>query len=399
MRVAVALVALLWAASAAAQDAPPDPFTTARMRIGPLALTPGLALQDVGLDTNVFNQWDDPKSDFTATIGPRADFWVRFGKARIAGKTSLSYVYFAKYGSERSVNTDDSLRLELPLPRIRPYVGGSYLNTRARPGYEIDARARYQQQALLAGVDLPISSKVTVEMSGRRERLAFAGDAVFQGTYLQLVLDRDTDSLGGSLRYALTPLTTLVVRADRQQDRFRYSPIRNSDTLRVMPGVELSPFALISGNASVGYRQLNMLDPSIPDYRGVVANAGLAYTFRGVMRLELEARRDIDYSFDIQQPYYVLTGATLSVSQQVRGPWDVQGRLGRQQLRYISMAGVGPVAQGRIDHFTTYGGGVGYRIGRTMRLGVTVDKDRRQSPYSTRDYNALRIRTSVTYGY
>ena len=47
------LLCSLAAARARAQDAPPDPSQAARVRLGPLALSPTIALTNAGVDDNV----------------------------------------------------------------------------------------------------------------------------------------------------------------------------------------------------------------------------------------------------------------------------------------------------------------------------------------------------------
>jgi hypothetical protein len=395
----LSLALLLIAVPVFAQDEPPDPFKTARFRFGPLALNPTIGISNLGIDTNVFNEWENPKKDFTSTVAPQADFWLRLARARVVARANIGYAYFAKYKNERSVNTDSSVRLELPLLRIRPYAGVSYINTRDRPGFEIDARARHQERGLIGGVDLPVTRKATFGISARRTRTMFAGDAVFLGTYLQQVLDRDVDTLGASARYRVTPLTTLVFQADAERDRFRYSPIRNSNSLRVMPGVQFSPFALISGNAYLGYRKFDTLGPGVPSYRGLVASVGLGYTLLGMTHFSISAQRDIAYSFEILRPYYVLTGGSLTVSQHVGGSWDVQARGGAQRLEYRTFEGGETTVPGNTNHVTSYGGGVGYRVGPATRLGFNIDSYRRRSPSSLRDYQGLHAGMSVTYGF
>ena len=70
---AVAVASLLLApGSVAAQIADePDP-TTVSMRLGPLWVKPTIAVTNIGVDNNVFNQPDNlnPKSDFTFTATP-----------------------------------------------------------------------------------------------------------------------------------------------------------------------------------------------------------------------------------------------------------------------------------------------------------------------------------------
>ena len=143
----VALALTLCAAVPAfAQDVVPDPFSTARFRFGAVAFSPGITVTNLGWDTNVFNEWENPKTDFTLTLTPQTDAWLRFGPARVKVHASIGYVYFADYYKERSWNTDDSIRFEVPLIHFRPYAGYSYLYIRDRPGFEEIGRASCRER-------------------------------------------------------------------------------------------------------------------------------------------------------------------------------------------------------------------------------------------------------------
>ena len=52
----------------------------------------------------------------------------------------------------------------------------------------------------------------------------------------------------------------------------------------------------------------------------------------------------------------------------------------------------------RVDHIKTYGAGVGYHLGRDMRIGFNVDQQNRDSPLTARQYKGLVYGFAVTYG-
>src|SRR5437773_4260656 len=97
---------LVVASSAFAQQDIPDPAAEAKIRLGPLALTPTLSLVNAGIDTNVFNEptFAGPKRDFTVTFEPKTDWWLRMGPTWFLGNVSQGFVYYDKYVNERSVN-------------------------------------------------------------------------------------------------------------------------------------------------------------------------------------------------------------------------------------------------------------------------------------------------------
>jgi hypothetical protein len=379
---------------ARAQDAP-APEEAARFRFGPLRFTPVLDITSVGVDTNVFNEAENPKSDTTAVFGPRADYWVKLGRARVIGETRVDYFYFQEYDTQRSFGTTNRARLEVPLTRLVPFVAGEYTNTRQRPGYEIDARARRTLVGGRAGVDVLIGPHTIVRGTVGTDRSRFSSDDTFLGAVLSERLDRDASSLGLSLRHELTPLTTWMVLAEQQRDRFVLSPHRDANGLRVVTGFEFKPFALISGKGVVGYRQFDTLSAAVPDYTGPVASADLAYALRAT-RITAKVERDVTYSFEELEPYYLLTDLTVTVTQRLTRQWDVVGRAGRQLLDYTA---VGPLdASVRTDRVGQLGGGVGYHVGEIMRLGFDTLHVSRDSPLTSRNYEGWRTGVSITYG-
>ena len=384
--------------TAAQARQPPDPSATARTRVGPLALTPSISLSNIGIDTNVFNNVEDPKQDFTVTLSPQTQFWLRLRRGRLGGTTQLSYVHYQTYASERAFNTRNEARLELPFNRITPYVSGAFINARERPGYEIDARARRRENTLTLGTDVRAGAKSSVGLALWRTKIRFDANEIFLGTYLSDVLNRTDDGVRLSLRRKLTPLTTFVIDAEAQRNRFDLSPARNSDSVRIMPGLSFDPFTLITGSARVGYRKYDALGPGAPSYKGPVASADLGYTFLGAMRVSVHTERDIAYSYEVAEPYYLQTGVSGTLTRKITSRWDVQFTASRYHLDYQQMAAVG-LGAGRTDNVRTIGGGIGFTLRPGRRLGVNADKYRRRSDRLTREYNAMRIGASFSYGF
>ncbi len=235
-------------------------------------------------------------------------------------------------------------------------------------------------------------------IQARRLDTSYAAGAVYMGIFLRQAFDRTEDTLQASFRYKVTTLTTLVVRASADNARFTYSPGRDSNGFRVMPGVEFSAFAILQGSAYVGVRKVNMLGPNIPDYQGPVASVDLGYMLFGRTRFSAQVGRDVYYSYEAVWPYYVQTGITVTATERIAGPFDAQARVGRANLDY-PLIGRSDARIGRTDTVRVFGGGVGYRVGSSTRLGLNVDSYRRDSQDSTRQYRGLRIGTSLTYGF
>jgi hypothetical protein len=118
----------------------------------------------------------------------------------------------------------------------------------------------------------------------------------------------------------------------------------------------------------------------------------------GSTQLNAKVSRDLTYSFEPDQPYYTLTDLTLSITQRITSAWDVVARGGSQTLNYSRFASA-LTPGGRVDRGHQYGGGVGYRMGRTFRLGFdTIYYSRRSAANAGRDYEGLRSGVSISYG-
>jgi hypothetical protein len=155
----------------------------------------------------------------------------------------------------------------------------------------------------------------------------------------------------------------------------------------------------LKGSATFGYRDFKPLQSDVPGYKGSIAAVDLSYVALGSTKVSVQAGRNVQYSYDINQPYYVQTGITASLAQQIFGPVDVVGRIGAEQLVYRDRAGAIVAASNRTDDIRSYGGGVGYHLGRDFRIGFNVDNARRTSAVRGREYEGLRYGAAVTYGF
>jgi hypothetical protein len=407
LRIALALtLGLLTARTAAAQSQGVEqPRAEARIHVGPLYVTPALQLREIGVDTNVFNTNADTKSDFTFTIGPGADVWMPFGRRGLL-KTSLGadLVYFQRYGSERSINPRAEVRGELYLQRVTLFLENDLLNTRQRPNFEIDVRARRLENTVRAGGELRLSPKFALEVAARKSIVKFDGDTFFAGSYLEQTLNRDTRGVSASLRYNRTSLTTLVLKTEAAQERFVYSPLRDGDSLRVLPGVEFRPRALVSGSAYFGMGRFLALNEELPDFRGVVGSARLRFRLPRATSIEFTGDRDLGYSYESLQPYYIVDGYGATLRRQIVSRFDASVSGQRQLYSYRDLVIPGQVSstsgQGREDTTVIYTIGVGYTLNRETRVGVGVSRmSRKSNENKFAAYQGFRFGTSVTYGF
>jgi hypothetical protein len=399
------LLLLLSARHLSAQELPAptdrdiDPSETARFRFGPIRFTPSIALTNLGVDNNVFNESIDPKQDTTAALGPAVNLWMHMGRSLLSGKSSAEYLYFDRYANQRAWNQSHRLKWDVPLGRFAPFVVGTYANTKNRTGYEIDSRVRQKDQNVTVGNALELAGQWQLVMGASRSMLVYDRSESTLAEDLSTALDRWTNAERMQLRYRMSTLTTFVVNAEAVQDRFIYDDLRHSNSIAVLPGFEMKPSALISGRVHVGFRHFVPLREVIPAYRGPVASVDATFVARAT-RLEAKVGRDVTYSFQRNKPYYTLTDVMLQATERLNYTWDVVLQAGQQSLDYAVIRTALLTTDPQKDRIRQYGLGFGYRVGQTIRFGVDGIYYRRRSTETSaqRDFEGLRVVASAKYG-
>jgi hypothetical protein len=383
---------------------PSEAPANARLRFGPLALSPVVRLTNVGRDSNVFNlnQESDPKGDVTATAGSTVEAWLRLPRFAVSGRSQFDFYYFKKLSDLRALDSDNTARVELRLNRLTPYVAVMATSTRHRQNLEIDAVAKRRNKSVTAGADVRVGAKVSVGAYARTARLEYDANSLYLGTDLSRVLNYTSRAEGIGIRYVVTPFTTFTANVEQQRDRFEFSEIRNSDGSTVTTSVEFSPRALISGRASLGYRKSAFHSGDAPNFNGAVASGELLYTLLGRTRFAVGFRRQPSYSYIVERPEYVETAVGVSVTHRLGDAWDIGGSIDRGRLVYRQQGG--RTLQPLIPSETVLTGGadVSYLTGRAS-VGFHVLHMARSTqallPRRIRGYERFRIGSTLTYGF
>lgn len=391
-------VALAVSSTAGAQIVEPD-SSHARVRLGPVMLNPTIELTNFGVDSNVFNQPPgQEQSDFTFTLTPKSDLWMKVGRVWVTGNVREDILWYQTYSTERAGNTAGKIGLLAPLNRVAFSLNAGRASVQDRPGFEIDARAQRDETQFDGTAELRALARTFVGVTGGRRIVKFDQAATFLGSNLAAELNRVTTNGAIVLRHELTPLTSVSFDVGRVQDRFDTSTLRDANSTTAGFQVTFDPAALIRGSARIGYRDFEPLSPGVPTFKGMTAAVNLAYVLLGTTKFDVTVSRDVQFSFDGNQPYYLQTGLGASIAQQIFGPVDVVAGFSKYDLAYRNRIGTPVDVEHDNDKVRSYRGGVGYHLGRDVRVGVTVEKQRRITAVPSRRFEGLRIGASVTYG-
>jgi len=212
---------------------------------------------------------------------------------------------------------------------------------------------------------------------------------------------RETTGGVGTVRYKLSALTTFAVRFDRLEDVFTYSHERDSRSYRITPGVVFKPRALISGSAWVGYRKFTPEHPDIlPPFSGIVADLGLSYTLLSATTFGVSYHRDLAYSYEVNNPFFVDNSVGLSIRRALGGRLDTIVSLDRHTYEYEQLLTLPAAPFDRADTTWVYGANIGYRVRRDTRIGFGAKYYQRDSNVVRFvEYDGLRFGATVNYGF
>ena len=151
--------------------------------------------------------------------------------------------------------------------------------------------------------------------------------------------------------------------------------------------------AIIRGRVKVGFEDFQPDDPLLEPYKGLVTAAGLS--FRGVWlgRFDGTITRQIHYSYDEVEGYFVSTGGQVTYTQRVVGPLDVQVVWGASLEDYGRRVG----AFARTDESRIYGGGIGLNRDSGSRLGINYEYRSREARSTIESYSRRRVFASYMY--
>jgi hypothetical protein len=400
-------MALLWPGTAAAQSSVGSgPLTSALPEVEPtvgvlsfgrVRFAPGLTVREIGWDSNVFDEpeEDSPKEDWVAAVQPDVSAFTQLRFVRISAYAGSELTYYRTYDSERSVGHAARARMDFLLSRIRPFVGAGKTDTRTRPNGEIDTRADRQDTEVSGGVAFDLSTHSLLYGSSYLAKTTYE-NAFEDGIDIGRTLTRRGNHYEAGLKTDITPLLSVQLFASYQEDVFEFAPIRNGQSWSGTAMFRFAPDAVVTGDATVGYMDVNFVDPTVKPYRGIVGTASITYPFLEIGRLSVALSRALEYSFDEAQAYYLGQSATVSYTHRLFGEVDAQVRGSRASFDYDARA----TLPAHTDTLDIAGGSVGYNLRNRTRVAMNYEFARRRSPaFADRNYDRRRAFLSWQFAF
>ena len=364
---------------------------------GPVRFAPGITIREIGYDSNVFDESaeEGPKEDWVLAASPDISAFTRLRFVRISAYGGSELTYYREYESERSVGYAGRGRVDFLLSNLRPFVGYGRTRTRTRPNGEIDTRANRIVEEVSGGVAFDLSSTSLIYGSYIQHDTKYE-NAFEDGVDLSRALTRQQREYQAGLKTDLTPLLSMQVYGRRAEDTFRFEPIRNATSSFAMATFRVAADAVFTGVITVGYQDLQPVDPKSRPFRGLTGSAAISYPLLEVGRFTVVALRGTEYSFDAVDAYFVENSVMASYTHRLFGEVDLQVRGGRSLFDYSARVDV----PARIDTLDTAAGSLGYNLRNRTRIAVNYEIAKRRAPeVPGRDYDRRRIYLSWLFAF
>jgi len=352
--------------------------------LGQLRIQPAFLLTNAGYDSNVLYAPRDPIEDYTFTLGPAFDVFLRIKKKlMISFYASPRYVHFFETKRERSWNYHLNGSLNLLLNRFFLSVGGVYTDARQRINTEIDIRPRRKEKGARASLLWQPSKRLSFSVEARRSEYDHE-NVVYEQFWISERLDRTEDYANFTIYYQLGARTRFF--ADMGYGRFDFQSalnFRDSESRAFYGGFEFSPAGKIRGNIRLGYKEFDAKLVEGQDYSGLVGDTGIQVRLLRSVVMRAEYRRDVRFSLYYGNVYFLenRAGGGLSVYVTKRIRLDYDYSLGRNKYPGEESAPVGK----RLDEYKIHTAGIYFRLKRNIGLGLTASRWIRDSNIDRED--------------
>ena len=385
---------------------PTDPSSQAKVRLGPLALSPAIALTNAGVDDNVFNDPSDasPKSDFTMTVEPQD----------------------RPLAAHRTLDADGQHHGR---PGVLPEIHQSALREQhdhrraARPA---DAHHLQRSTSVISTRRIVPASKSTRACSAPRSRPTAASNcALLSKTFFGVKAHAD----GGQLRSKRR-------RFDGVQSGERAESHEHGRGRDGAPPTDAADESRPSTSTScrIGSNSITSAIPiprtverrrevrsvrtaegerarRLPRFQAAGRRACPAYQGSTACRRPVVRRGRIDkadgdggarHQLFVRRQSAVLRADRRPSSRSPSRSSDrwTSSAASASSSSITAIARAPSVAvPSRTDYVHSYGGGIGYHVGTDVRIGFNIDQTHRTSDIAERQYDDLRYGAAVTYGF
>lgn len=286
-------------------------------------LAPGLRLNNMGYNSNIYSYESQESPDWTANLGLELNLAVIFKNRLILQiRESPSYSFYVENDGERAFNNILHVAAYTRVGRfnIKYEFENAYVRQQVNP--ETDWRVRGWEDDHTLSIDYGNMDRFFINVYLRRNTLAFEDELFFNSFNMNRLFNRTEYWVGIGLNKAMFTRSRFTFQYEYFDQRFQFSPQRDRTGRQFSLGFIFPAGSRITGTLRYGLR---FIRPNNTYYRDFAAPFGIGMVGIQLMRrlrLDVSYRLDNRYSFAGVDLYYdtrTLGGAlTYRLSRRLR---------------------------------------------------------------------------------
>lgn len=365
--------------SGATKDALDREIEEARWNLGPLRLSPVLALRDAAYVSNVFAGTTADEPDFTVTLGAGLRGYLPLGpKAYLALDALPQYVWWQDQAERRRLNGDYGGSLYGFLNRLTTEATLRRVEEQTFVTPEFEQRIHTRQERLGAAFELDLASAFSMFVSAHRietrnllddDELADPRIPAFEQ------LDREERVARAGVEYRFPGKLSVAAGVERTETDF-LDPTRDRSSSGTDPVVEVEyDGTKLQAQAAVARRSLEPEEGSeLAPYEETNGQFQLTLTPRWRLSYTLYGTRTLVYSLQPGYSHFTSDRLGLSVAAKLSERGSMLTLFGEQGLHdYEPVPGVLlPVGPTRQDDFSALGTSLRLQVRERLLFSVGV---------------------------
>jgi len=381
-------------------------------RAGVLRYNAALQVDSAGYDSDIyFGTFAKPVPDYTFSLGPDLHIFLPVKKRLVFDIIDSSrYVFFAKTERERTLNNDFNGNLYILFNRVYVQAGAGINNAKQRLSAEVNLNVRLKLDNYAGLILWQASKEASFAFQYMWSKYAYQNLAS-ETTDISANLGR-TESLARFLAY-LQQKSRVRFYLDGEFETYRFtdriSSFKDSRSYAFYAGAEFVPpeggyeveTSGMQGSFSLGYKLLDVLDPSQKDFSGLSGNVSVSLGIMRMTALRLFFSRGPQFSAYSDQIYYLQTaygaGLSRSLSRHIVFTYDFTDS--RSDYPAVVAPGAGPTQTSNFRYWS-HAFRLSFRLSRDLQLRLLADLGRRNQPSAIQPVSPRAfIGFGLTYGY
>ncbi len=369
-----------------------------RFRLGPVYLSPRIAINEATYDSNVFGTNENPTGDFRTTVLAGVGFTYPVGRnVFLRANVFPEYTWYAQLRERRFFGGKYGGSVRVFANRLTLDASGDYSKTDVLFSSEAQTRVIEELYTFRLGAELRVLNRLFVYGEGDVQRFRYSEPGARDTAHGVSLTDRTERGFRGEVRYRWSEDVRLTAGYQETRAEFVQPQERDNETKTVRGTVYYDRQKLFV-NVSGGYTQQRPIHGStLPPFSGLIGSGSVTYTLLRPLDVQAFADRGVNYA--VGSPYYIADrygGAVV-----IRTGWRVRmrgfGSLGTDSYsRPAEVPGEGLVD--RVDDVKVYGGSLDFFFTSRFQAKFTADKSLYNSNVPGNDRSFFRWTVSLLAG-